>query len=770
MNASSRLPMVDAQDRVTGEVEYVIDIQLPRMLHAKILRSPFPHARILSIDASAALELPGVVAVLTRDDLANHPQINSYYGPQVADQPVIAIDKVRHVGDAVAAVAAEDPDIAEEALFYIDVEYEELPAVFDPVEAMNPGAPRLHDLGEDFLGTAAYFGINPLVDTNCPHCYSLHVGDLEAGFRQSDHIIEATFHVPAAAHIAMEPQGCVAMFDENELTVYTNTQTPFNVRDALAHMFGLPEDRVRVILRTLGGAYGSKTFMHTEPVAAVLARKTGRPVKLVYTRAETFLATNRHPLVTTMKIGVKNDGTLLAKKVDAYFNTGAYADSGPGVAQKGGYASVGPYRIPNLSVDSYAVYTNLPRNGAFRGYAVTQIAFASEALMDMAAERIGMDPLEFRVKNLLHNGDTFATGQVMEDVRFEECLLDAARAIHWEAGRKQTTPDGRLRGKGLCVLLKGMLTPGTSNATVEITANGEATLYSSTVEVGQGARTIIAQIAAEVLGIHYNDIQVLLPDTDVTPFDSRTTSSRSTYMMGNAVRHAAEQLRHRLIALAADYFAVQPGAVELDNGFAFIRGHEEGRLSYAGLLQRTGHERLEGKGSHENPGGLDAQTGRGVASSHWHQGAGAVEVEIDPETGQIEIVHCHATVYAGRVINLSLAELQNQGNMIFGVGSALFEEIIYQDGQVSNPNLSDYLIPSFMDMPVHMTGTLLEIPGSVSHGLGETALPTIPAAVGNAVANAIGTRLYELPLAPEKVLRALKGREIETDYSSSLEC
>jgi CO/xanthine dehydrogenase Mo-binding subunit len=756
MTASSRVPMVDALDRVSGAVEYVIDIELPRMLHAKVLRSPFPHARILSIDASAALELPGVITVLTRDDLVNGSQINAYYGPQVADQPIVAIDKVRHAGDAVAAVAAEDPEIAEEALFYIDVEYEELPAVFDSVEAMNPDAPRVHDLGEDFLGTAAYFGINPLINTNCPHCYSLHVGDLESGFRQSDHIIEATFRVPAAAHIAMEPQGCVAKFDENELTIYTNTQTPFNVRAALAHMFGLPEDQVRVILRTLGGAYGSKTFMHTEPIAAVLARKTGRPVKLVYTREETFLATNRHPLVSTMKIGVKNDGTLLAKKVEAYFNTGAYADSGPGVAQKGGYASVGPYRIPNVSIDSHAVYTNLPRNGAFRGYAVTQIAFASEALMDMAAERIGMDPLEFRLKNLLHNGDTFATGQMMEDVRFEECLVDAARAIDWEAGRKRITPDGKLRGKGLCVLLKGMLTPGTSKAAVEITANGEAKLYSGTVEVGQGARTIIAQIAGEVLGIHYDDFQVLLPDTEVTPFDSRTTSSRSTYMMGNAVHHAAEQLRDRLTTLAGNHFGVQPEAVELDNGFVFVRGHEENPLSYAELLQRTGQERLEGKGSHENPGGLDAQTGRGVASSHWHQGAGAVEVEIDPETGQVKIIHCHATVYAGRVINRSLAELQNEGNMIFGVGSALFEEIIYEDGQVSNPNLSDYLIPSLMDLPDQMTETLLEIPGSVSHGLGETALPTIPAAVGNAVANAIGTRIYELPLTPEKVLFALK--------------
>jgi CO/xanthine dehydrogenase Mo-binding subunit len=748
-------PMIDAYDRVTGELEYVIDIELTGMLHAKVLRSPFPHARIKSIDASAALDMPGVVAVLTREDVLNNPRIHPYHGPQIADQPIVAIDKVRHVGDVVAAVAAENPESAEEALFFIDVDYDELEAIFDPLEAMQANAPRVHAINDDLLGTAAYFGLNPLVGSNCPHHYALHIGDVEKGFAEADQIVEGTFRVPSAAHSAMEPQAALVVWDGDELTVYTNTQTPFNVRDALAHMFSLPEEKVRVVIRTLGGAYGAKTFMHAEPVAAALALKTGRPVKLEYTRPETFVAVNRHPLVARLKMGVKQDGRITAKQVEAYFDTGAYADSGPGVAQKGGYASVGPYCISNVSVDSHAVYTNLPRNGAFRGYAVTQIAFASESLMDMAAQRIGMDPLEFRLKNLLHNGDTFATGQALHDVQFEACLRHAAQAVDWQAGFRETSLEGKLRGKGLCVLLKGMLTPGVSNARVEIKASGEAWLHSGTVELGQGARTVIAQIAGEILDLPYDSFRVLLPDTEVTPFDSRTTSSRSTYMMGNAVRNAANHLRQQLQTLAGEYFGVPADNILLEKGTVRAEGLNDGRVSFAELLQHAGRESVVGEGEHRNPGGLDAETGQGVASSHWHQGAGAVEVEIDPETGKIEILRAHACVYAGRVINLSLAQLQNQGSMFFGIGSALFEEIVFDQGQVSNPNLSDYLIPSFMDIPGQMTEELLEVPGAVSHGVGETAVPAIPAAVANAVAHATGQRIYELPLTPERVLAAL---------------
>ena len=753
--------MIDARERVTGAIEYAVDIALPGMLHGKILRSPFPHARIVRIDARAAEALPGVVAVLTRDDLLDNPAIQPVYGPQIKDQPIVALDRVRYVGDAVAAVAAEDPSIAAEALLAIDVEYEELPAVFDAVEAAQPDAPKVHELTEDWLGTAAYFGMRPIPGTNICHRYSLRHGDIERGFAEAEHVFEATFHTPSAQHVALEPHAAVAVFEDGDLVVYTGTQSPFNVRDALAEMFRLPPERVRVIVPTLGGSYGSKVFPQVEPIAAALAWKAGRPVKVVLSRDEEFVKINRHPATITIKLGVRRDGTLVAKQVTAYWNTGAYADCGPGVAQKGGFGAVGPYRIPHVRVDSYCVYTNLPPNGAFRGYAVTQAAWASEGMMDLVARKLGLDPLEFRLRNLLHDGDAFATGEIMHDVHFEACLRAAAQAIDWQSPGKrgQRRADGpTVRGKGLAVILKGMTTPSRSEAAVTLDADGQVTLYTATVEMGQGARTVLAQIAGEVLGLPYDTLRVARLDTATVPRDNRTTSSRSTYMMGNAIRVASEDLRRQICALAAEALEANPADLVLADGRVFVIGAPERGMTLAEVVQRAGRSHLTGQGSFANVGGLDPDTGRGIASSHWHQGAAGVEVEIDTETGVIRVLRCHAAAYAGRVINRQTAELQTEGNVIMGLGSALFEALLFDAGQVVNPNLSDYMIPSFLDLPTDIGCSLLERPGADAHGLGETALPVIPAAIGNAVADALGVHIFDLPLTPEKVLRALSAR------------
>ncbi|RME48813.1 MAG: xanthine dehydrogenase subunit D, partial [Chloroflexi bacterium] len=703
---------------------------------------------------------PGVVAVLTRDDLMDNPAISPVYGPQIKDQPIVALDRVRYVGDAVAAVAAEDPATAAEALLYIDVEYEELPAVFDAVEAAQPDAPKVHELTEDWLGTAAYFGMRPIAGTNICHHYRLRHGDIERGFAEADHIFEATFRTPSAQHVAMEPHAAVAHFEpDGSLVVYTGTQSPFNVRDALAEMFHLPREQVRLIVPMLGGSYGSKVFPQVEPIAAALAWKAGRPVKVVLTRDEEFVKINRHPATITVKVGVQADGTLLAKQVTAYWGTGAYADCGPGVAQKGGFGSVGPYRIPHVQVDSYCVYTNLPPSGAFRGYAVTQAAWASECMMDLVARELGLDPLEMRLKNLLHDGDEFATGEIMHDVHFEECLRTAAEAIGWPASGSPTAEveEGpAVRGKGLAVILKGMTTPSRSEAAVELNADGQITLHTATIEMGQGARTVLAQVAGQVLGVPASDIRVSRPDTTITPFDNRTTSSRSTYMMGSAVHLASEDLRRQVCELAAELLEARPADLVLADGRVFVAGSPERGLTLAEVVQQSGEARLMGRGEFANQGGLDPDTGRGIASSHWHQGATGVEVEVDSETGVVRIVRCHAAVYAGRVVNRQTAELQTEGCIVMGTGSALFEEIVYESGQVINPNLSDYMIPSFLDLPASMDHTLMERPEAAAHGLGETALPPVPAAVGNAVADALGIRIYDLPITPEKVLRALR--------------
>ncbi|MBX6342823.1 MAG: molybdopterin-dependent oxidoreductase, partial [Thermomicrobiaceae bacterium] len=345
------------------------------------------------------------------------------------------------------------------------------------------------------------------------------------------------------------------------------------------------------------------------------------------------------------------------------------------------------------------------------------------------------------------------------DVHFEECLRRAAEAVGWGGPAREDLGDGRVRAKGLCLVMKGMTTPSRSEARVAVDRDGRVVLYSSTVELGQGARTVLAQLAAEELGVPYDAVEVVHPDTDRTPFDNRTTSSRSTYMMGNAVRLAAAGLRARLLALAAERLEADPADLELRDGAVRVAGAPEIRASFAELVQAAGAAELAEQAEYRNEGGLDPDTGQGIASSHWHQGAGAVEVEVDTETGKVEILRAHAAVYAGRVVNRHTAELQNLGNVVFGVGTALFEELVYEEGQLVNPNLSDYLIPSFMDLPRSMTHDLLEREGADMHGLGETAFPAIPAAVGNAVARAVGARVRELPLTPERVLRAIEERE-----------
>jgi CO/xanthine dehydrogenase Mo-binding subunit len=403
--------------------------------------------------------------------------------------------------------------------------------------------------------------------------------------------------------------------------------------------------------------------------------------------------------VVRVRVGAARDGTLVAKRLDCWADTGAYADCGPGVATKMGYAGVGPYRIPHVRVDSLAVYTNLPPNGAFRGYGATQSVWASERAMDMLAERLGISPLELRLRNLLRDGDRFATGETMHDVHFEECLRAAADAVGYEEDP---------RGKGLCVLLKGMQTPSRAAISVERTPVGY-TVRSASCEMGQGVRDSLRLQGAALLGCEPGQIEVPDPDTDSTPFDTRTTSSRSTYMMGRALREAVSDLRS------------------------------------------NGGER--GYGEIANEGGLDPDTGQGIASTHWHQGAAAAEVSLDEETGELTVERLHAAVYAGRVVDRPGAELQNEGSMIMGLGTALLESVEHAEGQITNANLSDYCLPALGDLPRSMTHELIESDGAEPHGLGETALPPVPAAIGNALGS-LGVQLTELPMTAERVAEA----------------
>ena len=458
----------------------------------------------------------------------------------------------------------------------------------------------------------------------------------------------------------------------------------------------------------MGGSFGAKTFTRLEALAACLARKAGRPVKAVLERSEEWLTLNRHPAVIRVRIGATAEGDLVAKRLDCWVDTGAYADCGPGVATKLGYAGVGPYRIPNVRVDALAVYTNLPPNGAFRGYGATQSVWASERAMDLLAQRLDMSPLELRRRNLLRDGDRFATGETMHDVHFEDCLQAAADAVGYEDDP---------RGKGLCVLLKGMQTPSRAAISVERTPVGYV-VRSASCEMGQGVRQSLRLQGAKLLGCEPGQIEVPDPDTDSSPFDTRTTSSRSTHMMGRALVEAVRDL-------------------EQGNG-----------------------ER--GYGEVENEGGLDPDTGQGTASTHWHQGAAAATVSVDEETGRVAVEHLHAAVYAGRVVDRAGAELQNEGSMIMGLGTALLEEIEHSEGQITNANLSDYGLPSSGDLPQRLTHELVEREGAEAHGLGETALPPVPAAIGNAL-HSLGLDLRELPMSAERVLEAVDARAPVTE-------
>jgi CO/xanthine dehydrogenase Mo-binding subunit len=758
------VPMVDARERVTGTIEYALNVELPGMLVGRVLRSPHPHARVLRVDTARAERLPGVVAVLTRNELVDQQAIFPYFGPVIRDQPVVAIDKVRFVGDPVAAVAAVDADVAREALDLIEVEYAALPAVFDPEAALLPGAPVLH---ESFPRVASGFAdiiLHTAEGTNRCNHFKLRKGDVEQGFREADRVFEHTFRSPPVQHVPLEPHAAIAQVEAGRITLWVGTQTPHHTRAQLAEMFGLPLANVRVVVHTLGGAYGAKCYPKIEPLTAVLAWKADRPVKLVLSRNEVFHTLTKHGVTIHLKTGVTSDGTLVAREARCYFNAGAYADISPRLIKNGGYGTAGPYRIPHVKVDSYAVYTNTVPAGAFRGYGISQAAWAYESQMDIIAEALGIDALELRLKNVLRDGDTFATGETVHDMHYEALLRDAARAVGWgeapprrpEESVPRAGSTTRRRGKAITCVIKGTVTPSTSTAMVKLNEDGSLNVLTSSVEMGQGAKTVLAQIAASAAGLPLEQVLVSEPDTDSTPYEQQTTSSRTTFSMGSAISLAVQDVKRQLLALAADQLEVTPDDVLASEGRVVVRGAPERSLSYGEVIRKARRGNLLGHGAFVTNGGLDPETGQGIGSIHWHQAAAACEVEVDVETGKIEIVRYHANVFAGRMVNPRQCELQTEGSTLFGLGQALFEEAVYDDGRLINPNLAEYMIPSFEDLPERFTMKILEHPGEGEiHGIGETSVPPVMPAIANAVARAVGARLTDLPLTPEKILKAL---------------
>lgn len=714
--------------RITAGIRYSIDTGIPGEWHLRIIRSSIPAGRVTGFQTAL---LDDDVLFLTPDDIEGL----STFGCQIADQRVLTREP-RFVGDAIAAVLAPTLAAARVAASLVEVTYEESTPVFEHLDAVAAGAPLVHAAHATSDSDSAYFDMRPQAGTNVCHRFRIRTPGLQGraepdvidvlddpdealrdAFDDADVIVDEVFHTPAAAHVPMEPHATSAQWVDGRLEVITGTQTPFNLRQDLAGIFGLSNEDVRVVVPPMGGAFGAKTFIRTEAIAAAAAKISGRPVRCVLDRDEVFNEVTRHAATVRIKIGATQDGTFVAKRIWAYVNTGAYADCGPGVAQKMGYAGVGPYRFAHVAVDSYCIYTNLPPGGAFRGYGAMQSVWASERAVDMLAERLGMDAVELRRRNLLQDGDTFCTGETMHDVHFEELLDEAAEAVGWP--RAPWSSEERA-GLGIAVMLKGMQTPSKAEARIELLPDGRYEVQSATADMGQGASEMLTRLAAEHLKCDTDQIVVCTPDTDRVPYDTRTTSSRSTHMMSRALEDAARDL--------------------------LVDG-------------RVGH------GYVSNDGGLDPDTGQGVASSHWHQGSAAARLTVDEETGVISLDTIFAASYAGAVVNPHGAELQQEGSMILGLGSALFEELQFSQGQMTNPNLSDYNIPSSLDI-ASISHLVLQKPGAEVHGLGETAVPPVPPAIGNAVAS-LGYDVHTLPMTPERVLAAAHPGALEKEESWS---
>jgi CO/xanthine dehydrogenase Mo-binding subunit len=745
----------DGAEKVTGKALYTVDVQLPGMAHGKVLRSPYAHAKLIRVDGSKAEQLPGVFAVITREDQRRLRMFGAAY----KDQTIVAVDKVRYVGDPVAAVAAVDEATASAALELIEVDYEELPMVTSLDEALAPGAPLVHESsasGGELMGQH-YEAPKEFSGTNLCYRFTYAKGDIDEGFKAAEQIFEDTFTFPRVQHFSMEPHATVAHFQDDHLTLWAGTQEPFTLREHMADIFHLALNKIRVIVPYVGGGYGGKLAVKTEPLAAALAWKAKRPVRLAHTIEESFKTVTRHPARVRIKTGVTKDGKLVARQCLIYMETGAYADAGPRVTQKAGYRCFGPYRIAHMKTDAYTVYTNTVPAGAYRGFGTLQVTWAYESQMDIIAGKLGLDPLEFRLKNLLKKGELYTPGDTPVDCDLKAGLMQAAEEIGWKQGTKKPN-----RGKGLAVCMKdGGGTYKVSSAAVKMNADGSVVLLTGTVEVGQGARTALSQIVAEELAIPFDAVTVAQLDTDVTPYDVNTNASSSTVVMGLSVQRAAQDLKRQLLRHAAKILKSKAELLDLRGGK--IVGAKNQMLSFSELMQKVFLSRsgeMIGRGAYQSI--KSAKAALGSPTNFWEISWGAAEIEVDRDTGAIKLLKYVSLADVGQAIHPVLCEGQDEGGVMNAIGHTLMEEMIYKDGQLLNANLVDYRVPSFAHLPIDFETILVEShngPGPFgSKGTGEGGLLPVAAAIGNAVCHATGLRLYDLPMAPERVWRGLQAK------------
>lgn len=751
----------DAVAKATGGATFGVDVQVPGMLVGRVLRAGIPHARINGVDTTAAEQVPGVKAVLTGRDYPRR------HGPLVADQPALALDRVRYEGEIVAAVAATDEDAAAEALDAIVVDYDPLPVVDSLEAAMAPDAPLLHE-DQAAYRRVAIPGIRVQGEpgTNIAYTFRLDHGDVERGFDDADVVLEDTYTTQFIQYAHLEPHVTVARFDGSTMTVWTSTMGPHTLRNMLADFLDLPQSDVRVITNLVGGAYGSKMYLRAiNPVAALLARRLpNRSIRVVFDREDEFLTSpGRLPAEVAIRTGARSDGTLLAREAHVRWNQGAYIDLGPMVARNAGYVSLGPYRIPNARVRAQSVYSNRQPGGAFRGLGVPQMAWAGEQQIDRLARELDLDPIELRRRNLLDDGDTTITGEHITAPGARACLEAAAAAL--DAKPPATASDGRRIGRGAAVVMKSTLTPTASFGTVKLNPDGTVDVISAAVEHGQGAHTVLAQLVAEELALPLDRVRCVQPDTAVAPYDRSSTSSRTTFTMGNVLRNAAIEVRDQLLEIASDVLEIATTDLELVDGAVRPKDDPRAGLTYAALLDRhyKGPASVTGRGDWDSVtlyDPMDPDTGRSRRpSAFWMFGAAAAETSVDPETGEVQVLRLVTAVDAGKAINPRTCEQQIAGQAVMGLGMTLLEELVFSHGQTMNPTFLDYKVPTTLDVP-DLESVIVETADEHgphgARGVGEVGLAAVPAAIGNSAYAATGVQLRDLPLRAERVRAALR--------------
>ena len=746
-----RQPQLDAMNRVTGRAAYIADLYRPGMLHGAIAQSDYAHARIKGYDLTEALVVPGVVAIVTGEDF----DLSHRMGAFVKDEMALAIDKVRYLGEPVAAVAAETEVAARRAAQLIIVHCEELPELLTPEDALAADAPLIHeDLGSYFKVFDAVSYGNVLSETE------MQSGDVDAAWAECAHIVEGDFTTQPQAHLSIEPVGALAEADANgQINLWSANQSVHRVQSSVSESLGIPQTRIRSMTPAVGAGFGNKMEAHIQPITVALALKSGRPVKMILTREQDFETVRaRHPFKIRMKTGAAADGRLIARQIEVLLECGAYGDDSPGVLGYSLLMAPGPYRIPHIRSRGRLVYTNRMRFGAFRGFGNVQVTFAGESQIDQLADLCGLDPAEMRLRNILRSGESWFTGAPVGSNGLRDCIERARDAAGWDAGRPL--------GMAVAGQISGLLGTG---AIVRMQEDGTIVLGTGAVDIGQGSDTVLAQLCADTLQIPIEMVRVPAPDTDHSPFNWGTTASRVTFMTGNSVVQAAGEVAAKIRAQAAEIFDCAPEDMELlPGGRVGITGTDNAQLSFADIAKRS-HWRTGGPiiGSHSwvfDTPTIDPKraVGRGIPFQQiggFSFGCAVVEMAVDDVTGKASVARGWSAMDVGRAVNPMTCEGQMEGGFVQAVGYALSEEMVWDGARLANPSMMDYKAPTAMEAPP-VECILVEAADPQgpcgAKGLGEICMIPVPGAIGNAMRRLTGQVMPDLPYHPERVLNAME--------------